>query len=193
MLWINLLKARVYFFFIMTDKKTLRNRIKGLKKEVSEEIKLTESKRIFEKVEALTGFSEAKTILAYWSLPDEVYTHEFVLRWHKEKAIVLPIVVGKTLELRLFTGMDCMVREPVFGIMEPKKGKLVDSTSLQFGIIPGVAFDPSGNRLGRGKAFYDQLLMNTSFLKVGVCFSFQMVEIVPTDRFDIPMDRIIHG
>ena len=59
-------------------------------------------------------------------------------------------------------------------------------------IVPGVAFDRKGNRLGRGRGFYDRLLKTTpNAIKVGVAFDFQMVEQVPTEPLDVPMNKVI--
>lgn len=172
-------------------KKQLRQKIKERKKLVSKEIMLVDSKNIFKEIEKLPEFVSAKTVLAYWSLPDEVQTHEFVMKWYKHKRIFLPIVVGDKLELRLFSGMDCMVEGVAFGILEPKKGDPAGEKDIDFGIIPGMAFDLNGNRMGRGKGYYDKLLLSKNIYKVGVCYDFQIVENVPTDSFDIPMDLII--
>ena len=61
-------------------------------------------------------------------------------------------------------------------------------------IVPGVAFDRKGNRLGRGKGYYDRLLSrmaHTDVYKLGICFPYQLVESVPTDAHDIAMDEIL--
>ncbi|MFP4555529.1 MAG: 5-formyltetrahydrofolate cyclo-ligase [Bacteroidales bacterium] len=173
-------------------KQELRDRIKHIKKTIRTEQKLKESETIFKLIEQLPEFKSAKTVLAYWSLPDEVVTHNFIMKWYKEKQVLLPVVVNSTLEIREFSGMECMVKGKSFGILEPSKGKKVSASSIDFGIIPGVAFDSYGNRLGRGKGFYDKLLMNYNFLKVGVCFSFQLVNRVPTGSYDIKMNKVIH-
>lgn len=172
-------------------KKQLRQKIKEKKRVIDKQTLTVDSRKIFQLVEKLPEFVSAKTILAYWSLPDEVQTHDFILKWYNQKQIVLPLVKGDNLELRLFSGMNCMAEGVAFGILEPQKGEPVNEQEIDFGIIPGVAFDLCGNRMGRGKGYYDKLLKNISIYKVGVCFDFQIVEKVPTDSFDIPMDKII--
>ena len=58
--------------------------------------------------------------------------------------------------------------------------------------MPGVGFDASGNRLGRGKGYYDRLLRQMpTVYKLGMCFDFQKIEAVPTDQHDICMDEIL--
>lgn len=176
---------------INSQKNELRRIVKQRKKEFSNEKKLAASTLIFEQLEQLPEFIEAQTVLLYWSMKDEVQTHDFVLRWYQKKNILLPIVEGDVLRLRKFTGMDCMVEGKAFGIMEPHNGPEADASEIDLGVIPGVAFDKSGNRLGRGKAYYDKLLSVNPFSTVGVCFSIQLFDSVPADSLDIPMDRVL--
>jgi 5-formyltetrahydrofolate cyclo-ligase len=80
-----------------------------------------------------------------------------------------------------------------FGIGEPTGPEFTDLESIDMIIVPGVAFDREGNRMGRGRGFYDRLLSTTPHaFKVGVAFGFQMVEQVPTEPFDIKMNKVIH-
>src|SRR6056297_2978651 len=173
------------------QKKVVRKKIKQLKKQYSLEEKKAKSKIIFEQIEQLNQFQQAHTIMAYWSMDDEVFTHDFVLTWYQRKTIILPSVKGDELELRVFKGLDDMAEGAAFGIKEPKtlyKGAL---DKIDLIIVPGVAFDNQNNRLGRGKAYYDKLLQNTQALKVGVCFDFQWFDTVPADQHDIKMDLVI--
>lgn len=174
------------------QKKLLRKSIKEFKKTVDKQKILADSKHIFIQIESLPEFKLAETVLAYWSLPDEVHTHDFVMKWHQKKRILLPLVVGEDLELREFTGMDCMEVGPAFGILEPRKGSIAKDIEIDITITPGLAFDNNGNRLGRGKGYYDRLFKNKKSYKVGVCFNFQLVPMVPTEEYDVPMDKIIH-
>ena len=79
-----------------------------------------------------------------------------------------------------------------YGIEEPTGALFTDYATIDLVIVPGVAFDRDGNRLGRGKGYYDRLLPRIpSAYKVGICFPFQIVEEVPAEPFDIRMDEII--
>lgn len=105
--------------------------------------------------------------------------------------MLLPVVVNDDLELRIYTGTEDMTTG-VYGIKEPTGKLFTDYSSIDFIAIPGVAFDKKGNRLGRGKGYYDRLLPQIpSAYKVGICFPFQMTEEVPVKAFDIRMDEII--
>ena len=129
-----------------------------------------QSANILAALEAHPAFRAANTVLLCHSLNDEVDTHAFIQKWSSEKRILLPVVVGDDLELRIYTGPEDMSISGIYGIAEPT----------------------GGNRLGRGKGYYDRLLPRIpSAYKAGICFPFQLVEEVPAESFDIRMDIII--
>ncbi|MBQ0159431.1 MAG: 5-formyltetrahydrofolate cyclo-ligase [Bacteroidales bacterium] len=174
------------------DKKELRKQIRAAKLAVPFCDKVSRSMPIMQKVESLAQFAEAKTILLYWSMEDEVQTHDFVNRWYEKKTLLLPCVDGDNLKLRQYTGPDCLVAGEQFGIGEPNGPEYTDLDSIEMIIVPGVAFDGNNNRMGRGRGFYDRLLKSTpNAFKVGVAFNFQMVDLVPTEPFDVAMDAVL--
>lgn len=82
-----------------------------------------------------------------------------------------------------------------FGISEPEATALCCPEEIDFIIVPGVAFTAAGMRLGRGKGFYDKYLSQPGFraFKAGVCYPHQVVEELPADPFDIPVDHLCCG
>lgn len=176
---------------INNRKKELRRLIKERKKLFSPQQAALDSEIIFNKIEKFPQFQQADVVLAYWSLPDEVITHQFIKKWAGQKKFVLPIVVGDTLEIRAFNGLESMVTSQSFGILEPKTEELADPKAVDFAIIPGVAFDRKGNRLGRGKGYYDRFLKETNAFKVAVGYDFQILDEVPVSSFDVPVDMVI--
>ena len=149
-----------------------------------------QSAKILAALEAHPAFRAANTILLYHSLGDEVDTHTFIKKWSSEKRILLPVVVGDDLELRVYTGPEDLATGS-YGIEEPTGELFTDYAAIDFVAVPGVAFDHAGNRLGRGKGYYDRLLPRLTAFKAGICFPFQLVEEVPAESFDIRMDTII--
>lgn len=97
--------------------------------------------------------------MLYCSLPDEVYTMDMIHRLHEEgKEIVLPKVISDCeMELREYDG-DADLEVGSFGIMEPCGKLFTDYEDIDVAVIPGMAFDKDGNRLGRGKGYYDRFL-----------------------------------
>lgn len=110
-------------------------------------------------------------VLLYYSLKDEVDTHEFVRKWSREKRILLPVVVGDDLELRVYTGPEDLATGS-YGIEEPTGELFTDYAAIDFVAVPGVAFDNAGNRLGRGKGYYDRLLPASRLSKPASVFLF---------------------
>lgn len=123
-------------------------------------------------------------------MSDEVNTHSLIEKWKDTKKIILPVVVGDVLELRLYTGPEDLTKGP-FGIGEPTGALFTDYGAIDIAIIPGVAFDTNGHRLGHGKGYYDKLLPHIPALKAGICFPFQLIKEIPVEATDINMDIII--
>ena len=173
------------------EKKELRNLITQKKKECTSEQLARWSSNLLSKLEAQPTFIQARTVLLYYSLPDEVQTHEFIERWKDKKQIILPVVVGPTeLELRRYTGKNDLAKG-AFGIEEPIGKPFNQMDEIDLAVIPGVGFDMQGNRLGRGKGYYDRLLPKIHAPKIGICFRFQLVDKIPTNQYDCPMDEVL--
>lgn len=173
-----------------TEKKEIRSLIRERKKLYSSEALAELSYQLFEKLEKYDKFIHADNILMYYSLPDEVLTHNFIEKWVGKKKIILPVVIGDDLELREYTGKDCL-KKGCFNIEEPQ-GKIWENAgTIDLAIIPGMSFDYNGNRLGRGKGFYDRLLSGLSVYKIGICFGFQIWDKgIPAEKFDVIMDEV---
>ena len=140
---------------------------------------------------------EAQTILAYYSLPDEVCTRQLIDELIAEgKTVLLPKVLDAgRMELRRYTGPHDLT-EGAYGIMEPVGEPFTDYALIDIALIPGMAFDAAGHRLGRGRGYYDRFLnsqwsmVNGQWL-IGLCFDFQKVPVLPSDDHDIPVDIVI--
>lgn len=171
-------------------KRKLRKETVALTKEYSEKELHEFSDQIFRNLEHLQQFSDAKCILAYYSFQGEVNTHDFIDKYAGEKKIILPVVQKDKLVLREYEGKD-KLKKSDFGILEPTGPDFTNFSEIDLAIIPGRMFDRQLNRLGRGKAYYDNLLTNLSGYLVGVCYPFQLIDEVPTESHDFPMDCVI--
>jgi 5-formyltetrahydrofolate cyclo-ligase len=78
-----------------------------------------------------------------------------------------------------------------FGNLEPKANAPKAPFESDFIVVPGLAFDPSGGRLGRGAGYYDRLLTKFQGVRIGVCFTELLVERVPCEDHDIRMDFVV--
>ena len=176
----------------LRTKRILRQSIRTIKASYSREELEALSVSMLQRLELHPVFVEARTVLLYHSLPDEVTTHAFIDRWCGEKEIILPTVVGDDLVLHRYTGPDCLTLGS-YGILEPSGELFTDFDRITLAVIPGMAFDHQGNRLGRGKGYYDRLLPRlTHAYKLGLCFPFQLLpEEIPHEPHDIRMDAVI--
>lgn len=172
------------------DKKELRQYIRQLKKEHQAQA-ADDSVEILRKLEWLPEFNNANTILLYHSLPDEVDTRPFLEKWKDRKTLLLPVVKGDSLVLRIYTGKE-QLQTGAFSIEEPEGIDFTDYGRIDLAIVPGVAFDAYGHRLGRGKGYYDRLLPQLpESYKIGICFPYQLVNEVPTDANDVSMNLVL--
>ncbi len=174
-------------------KNEIRKQMRALKSKVSFEEKKARSAYIFGLLEAQHEYVDAKTVLMYWSMEDEVYTHDFVIKTAQTKKVILPSIAGNTLQLKEFTGISELVSGDLFNIPEPKGEIFTREEEIDLVIVPGVAFDEKGNRLGRGKAYYDNLLKRLDAFKIGVCFDYQYIKEIPVEPHDERMSIIISG
>lgn len=174
---------------VVSEKQKIRNYIRQRKEVVSETDKSLDAQRVFDKIELLPEFEEAQTILLYWSMPDELSTHNFIVKWSKRKQILLPVVKDDDMLIKSFSGKEDLKRS-TYGIWEPDSQKEYMS-KIDLVIAPGIAFDKNKSRLGRGKGYYDRFFINKRIVKIGVGFDFQLLESIPVNQFDIKMDKII--
>lgn len=134
-------------------------------------------------------FKQAQNVMLFWPLPDEINTIPLIEHAYAVgKTIFLPVVVGDDLVIKPYTPMA--MKPGAFGILEPQ-GDPVSPVQLDLIIVPGVAFDAAGNRMGRGKGFYDRLLAGTSATTIGVCYAEQYYLSIPTEPHDVPLNDVI--
>ena len=138
-------------------------------------------------------FRSAYTLLLYSALPDEVQTQSLLDELVAEgRCVLLPRVVSDTdMELRRYSGRHDLERG-AFGIMEPTGALFTDYRSIEVAVVPGMAFDRHGHRLGRGRGYYDRFLpLLPQAYKMGVCLPSRLVGEVPTDENDVVMDCVV--
>ena len=139
-------------------------------------------------------WQQAECVLLYHALPDEPRLdslYEQALSMGKQ--VLLPVVDGSDLVLKRYEG-PASLREGAFHIMEPTGEPFPVSryAEIDLAVIPGMAFDRAGHRLGRGKGYYDRLLPRLpKAYKLGVCFPFQLLDSIPCEEHDVVMDDVV--
>ena len=180
----------------MEDKADMRDDIRELKALCTPEQLAAMSEVVVSSIVFGGQWSVASTILLYYPLPDEVDVRPLIRQAHQAgHRVLLPVVVGEELELRLYEGEESL-RVGAYNIMEPVGPlfPLEDYDQIELAIVPGMAFDAMGNRLGRGKGYYDRLLpLLPHAYKIGVCYPFQFVADVPSQEHDVRMNEVICG
>ena len=171
------------------DKKTLRQQIRTLKKQHSSEELLDQSEKILQRLAAHSCFLQAEKVMLYASLPDEVQTLDFIETWRHQKTIILPTVVGDDI-IPVELAENVAFAEGDFHIPEPQNHPYTGNFDLI--IVPGMAFDANGHRLGRGRGYYDRFLaQHPDVHTIGLCFDFQLLPEIPSEPHDRNIDEII--
>lgn len=170
-------------------KSDIRRLIKAQKSLLDENERQAAAEAAFAQLEQTAAFIMAQRILLYHSLPDELSTHAFIDKWHDTKAFYLPRVNGLDLEILPYDKSS--MRLGAFQIEEPDGDDITDINDIEMIIVPAVAYDRNGNRVGRGKGYYDRLLCHTKALKVGIAYDFQVVDEIETEQHDIGVDIVI--
>lgn len=176
-------------------KREIREQIRQQKRQYSEEQLRQLSQPVIEALLSHPRVIKAQTILLYHSLPDEVDTHDAIrMLLSKGKRIFLPVITGDDrMTIREYLG-ESNLQKGAFNIMEPTRqdGAETEPFNCDLAVIPGVAFDRKGNRLGRGKGYYDRFLStHPSVYTIGICFPFQLAERIPTEENDMPVQEVI--
>lgn len=172
-----------------SEKNEIRYKIKNLKALLPERSRMSAAREVFDRLEKTAAFMLADRIMMYHSLPDELSTHDFLKKWAGRKRFYLPRVNGVDLEVLPYE--ESRLELGSFHIEEPTGNDVANPGDIELVVVPAVAYDRRGRRLGRGKGFYDRFLKTTKATKVGVGYEFQLMEEIPTEPHDVAMDIII--
>lgn len=151
------------------------------------------SQAIVQRIQSLDSFAQAQRIGLYHALPDEPNLSFLLEEFHHKKELFIPRVEGDDIAFYAYTGEKDLDRHGAYGIAEPTAdmSAAIDPSSLDLLLVPGVAFDRNGNRMGRGKGYYDRFLPATHAKLIGITFSYRLLDTLPTDPWDLPMHGII--
>ena len=179
------------------DKSFLRKKMLNKRDSISPKLKSIKDKKIKEKLLNLTEYKNANILLLFASFRTEVETLEIILETLKKgKIVILPKVDRKHKKLILYKIDNINELQPGYmGILEPKPAadKKVSKEILDFILVPGVAFDENGGRIGYGGGYYDRLISNIKNRPplVAVAYEEQIIKKVPLFKHDIKVDKIV--
>lgn len=183
----------------MLTKVHIRNQIKQARKRFSAAYIQDASWQIAQVITKCRSFKEAEVVFLYAAFEEEIQT-DCLAEWAKNegKKTAYPKIqpgleemlfyeVEDIKELQLQTFKSLQIYEP-----DPKRHPLISPGAKDLIIVPGLAFDKEGHRIGYGGGFYDKYLKKyPRTFKVGVCMDFQLLEELPSESFDVKMDAVI--
>jgi 5-formyltetrahydrofolate cyclo-ligase len=179
-------------------KSKLRDLIKHKLMAQSEEERIRKGLLIKEKLFSLEEFKRAKVVMFYVSTDGEVDTALMIdktLKMGKKVAVPLILKKEKKLIASLILDRTKELRPGPYGILQPIASSLRPTPlkDIDLVIVPGIAFDKKGNRLGRGKGYYDRFLSEIpkGIPLIGLAFDFQLVDRLPHLAHDLPLDKVI--
>ena len=185
---------------IFNDKKMLRKEILAKRKNIDTAKKEDMDKKIVDKFYESKYYKEAKNIFIYISYDSEINTKEIINKaLIDNKRVYVPRTEFKTrlMDAVEITSLDNLI-ESEYGILEPAMEEPhIEPDELDLIVVPGVAFDRNGGRMGYGAGFYDRYFKQISkdnmkkVIKLALAYDFQILEKIPMNEQDVPVNYII--
>lgn len=180
---------------IDSQKNELREKYKRLRKSFSKALKSELDSKIREKLLSLDIYRNTRALLAFVSTDIEVDTWKIIsntLELNKKTAVPLCDTKATAMRFYFIESFDDL-KKGCFGILEPDAEKCVPAgvNDAELMIVPGLAFDKNGYRIGFGKGYYDRFLSKYKGTKIGVCYSSCIENELPCDKYDKKVDLIV--
>ncbi|MFH0963497.1 MAG: 5-formyltetrahydrofolate cyclo-ligase [Planctomycetota bacterium] len=178
------------------EKEEARERARKALEKMNEAQRARASAAIAGRVTALPEFRSARTVMVFLPLAGEVDTRPIAqAAISAGKRVASPKVSRRlrTMEARVVRDLEQDVAPGHYGISEPVTTEVVEPGEIDFVLVPGLAFDRRGRRVGRGAGYYDRYLGSDDFRghRCAVAFACQVLRRVPADKTDIPVDCIV--
>ncbi len=176
------------------DKKEMRKKYLGLRKQMPKEELSLKSKQILSALLSLDAIKNAKTVMLYISYNQEVDTHPLINALKDAgKNVCAPLCDTNSCEMTAYyiDGLSSLV-SGAYGILEPKPEKKANEEDIDCVLVPGCVFGRNFARIGYGKGYYDRFLPKAkNAVKIGLCYDFCLVDSVKADRYDAYVDIIV--
>ena len=174
------------------DKKVLRSKIREQKRAMTSEQIEAASRELTEQFLALEAYRQAKTLYGYLPYNQEVRTAPILAQALADgKRVAVPKIYGEEMRFIYLDDLN-QVEKGYAGIPEPIADEPVADDPTALVLMPGLAFDKEGHRIGYGGGFYDKFLnAEPGHPTIALCYAFQMVEELPTEEFDVPVDCVL--
>ena len=174
------------------DKKALRREIREKKRAMSESEIVCRSEKLSELFVKSEAYRNAKTVYGYLPYNQEVRTVPMLAQALREgKRVAVPKIYGDTMKFLYLDDLS-KVEKNEMGIPEPVADEPVAEDKTALVLMPGLAFTENGDRMGYGGGFYDRFLaQEPDHPTLALCYEFQIVDSLPTEEYDIPVDTVL--
>jgi 5-formyltetrahydrofolate cyclo-ligase len=169
-------------------KREIRDKFKEKRLFLSSEDVRDTSDKIIAKLAEVDRVWKAKSIMFYYPINKEVDLIPLMKNFLKNKKVLLPRIIENELVPFVVEDFEKVVLGK-YNVLEPDTYKFEEEIDVV--IVPGVAFNKKGWRIGMGKGYYDKYLKDKKCVKIGVCFDFQITDKVYEEEHDIKMDLIV--
>lgn len=176
-------------------KSVFRENVKKQRAQVTSDEAEEASNSLWLQLKEETFFKKAKRIAAFCSIGTEIDTMPLLAKiLSSKKELYLPKTEQNQnlMDFHLVSDLKKLVPGP-FNISEPPAGKIVSPKKIDIILVPGLAFDNRGHRLGYGRGYYDRYmkLLKSGCVRLGVAYSFQIIDKTPNDNHDIPVNAVL--
>ena len=181
---------------IKIHKQELRVQLLKRRRKLSQEVILAQSNKMAKHLFAWSSYQQAKNIMLFLSMPDEPNMMTMIEHaWQEGKTVCVPHMREEfgVMDAAIITNMDSLVRGR-FNLLVPDPGHLtlMDPKSIDLIVVPAVAYDSRGNRLGMGAGYYDRFISQaTGATLLGAIWSSQMVDALPVGQYDKPVQYLL--
>lgn len=173
------------------DKTSIRQQMKQARLDLSRKEYLDMSNLIISKIKKHSYYKQATTIGIYVSFNQEVHTIPFIEEMFIDKKVCIPKIEDHQMQFHQIESLKNIKRNS-YGILEPENENTISKEQIDLLIVPIVAFDKKYQRIGYGGGYYDRYLANFKGKTIGIAFSFQEIEEIVPEKYDCPLDIVIH-
>ncbi len=173
-------------------KNKLRKKIRNLRENLSIEEVLGKSERTCNKLIETNIYKNAKIIMSYMSIKNELNTQGLNAKILSDKKKLYLPVIDKKYNMIVAREVEKLekISKGMYNIPEPSNGKIIDKNKIDLIIVPGLVFDKNGNRIGFGMGYYDRFLKDYNGKTIGLCYKFQIVETIISEAHDEKLDML---
>lgn len=184
------LKFKLPWIRIRKEKSSLRAIIEQRRRIYDKDKAAADAEAIIERIERMPEFQQARTVLMFFPIHNEVDLRALMHKYMNQKTILLPVSHRRSIEIRPYIGDDNLKKGKLH-VLEPQTPTYKGEIDMI--LVPGVVFDHHRNRIGRGGGYYDRFLRHQkNSIKVGICYDFQLrKKEIPHQFFDRKVDRVV--